>query len=403
MTNRSPKEFLKMQQRELLAARMRDLVRSHVRVSPDEAFDAFERDKSKAIVRFAKLDTDWFTRWATNDTDAAVDKWADENKAQVESAWKAAAPKWKDGCTLVSEIVAPFTPDIAEADKTLLKDKLDRAKSLIDKGRSFGSVARELSEGQTASIGGTLGCVSPESYGEGGDVVAKTAAGLAPGAVSNVFESKRGYHLIRSEGTVSGADLEKAGRRAVARPLALRALGEARAKEFASRLIEAARSGARLDDSIAKLAPEFAVQAPAPASGKKKDEKEEAPPESPALSDSHAPKAEVSAPVNADGEPVPGAYGVPIARMAFDLAKPDDVYGDPIAVPGGFVVLQLKEKTVATREEFAAAKDEITGRLEIAKRADALTRYVAELRKAKQDKIEISDRILEEPKTADQD
>jgi hypothetical protein len=89
--------------------------------------------------------------------------------------------------------------------------------------------------------------------------------------------------------------------------------------------------------------------------------------------------------------------------MAFDLQKPDDVHPEPIATNGDFVVLQLKEKTVATREDFAGAKGEVTRKLEIVKRAEALTNFVARLRQAKQDKIELSDKILEEPKTADQD
>src|SRR5436853_550872 len=41
LTNRSTTEFKKMQQAELLAARMRDLVRERVRVGDDEAYGAF--------------------------------------------------------------------------------------------------------------------------------------------------------------------------------------------------------------------------------------------------------------------------------------------------------------------------------------------------------------------------
>src|SRR5262249_34011422 len=145
MTNRSPKEFLKMQSRELLAARMRDLVRAPVRVSMDEAFDAFQHEKSKAVARFVRLDTDWFTRWAADDSDASVDKWAEAHKSEVDEAWKTAAAKWKPDCPLVSEISGTFAPEASEADKTLLKDKLDRAKSLVDKGVPFGLVARQLS------------------------------------------------------------------------------------------------------------------------------------------------------------------------------------------------------------------------------------------------------------------
>ncbi|HEX3595654.1 MAG TPA: SurA N-terminal domain-containing protein [Polyangiaceae bacterium] len=401
MTNRSPKEFMKMQARELLAARMRELVKSRIRVSEDEAFDAYEREKSKAVVRFVRIDEDWAARYLTDTSDAAVDKWAADHKSEIDGAWKTASSKWKPDCLLVSEIAATGAEDTPEADKTLLKDKMDRAKSLLAKGESFEAVARELSDGSTALTGGHLGCFSAEAYGDGGDVIGKAAEGLSPGAVSDVISIKRGYRIVKSEGKLAAADVETRGRRFVARPLALRAQAEDRAKTLAAELIQAAQGGARLDDTLIKLLPDLIAPTLAkkkPASAKTEPEKTA---ESPALSDPKAPKMEVSAPFPVDGEPVPGAYGAPIGKMAFELAKPDDVRPEPVPVAGGLVVLQLKEKTVATREGFAKEKTELMRRIEVAKRSEALSRYVARLRKAKEDKIELSERILEEPKTSD--
>ena len=403
MTNRSPKEFLKMQQRELLAARMRDLVRARVRVSEEEAWEAFERDKSKAVIRFVRIDAEWFTRFAASVTDADVDRFASEHKAQIDDAWKIESPKWKADCLLASEIVASFAEDAFEADKTLAKDKLDRAKSLLAKGRPFAEVARELSDGVlpvvTALSGGKIGCLTAEGYGEGGDILVKAARSLSPGATSGILETKRGYHLVRFDGRLAASDVEAVGRRAVARPLALRAAGEARAKEFAERLIKAAQGGARLDDTVKVLLPEFVENAPADAARASESAAEPL-----ALADPRAPKAEISAPFTVDGDPVPGAFGgPPIARTAFALGKAEDVHPEPVPIAGGLVVLQLKEKTAATREDFASEKGPAVRRLEIEKRADALTRYVARLRQAKEAKIEVNDRLLEDPKAADKE
>src|SRR6185295_20025075 len=55
MTNRGPKEFKAMQERELLAARMRDIVRSRVRIPDPEAYLLFERDRAKVVVRTVSL------------------------------------------------------------------------------------------------------------------------------------------------------------------------------------------------------------------------------------------------------------------------------------------------------------------------------------------------------------
>lgn len=402
MTNRSPKEFLKMQQRELLASRMRDLVRARVRVSEEEAWGAFERDKSKAVIRFVRVDADWFTRFSAALTDADVDRFATEHKTQIDDAWKTESSKWKADCLVVSEITASFAEDAFEADKSLGKDKLDRAKSLVDKGRPFADVARELSDGPTALSGGKIGCLTAEGYGDGGDVLFKAASALSPGGTSAILESKRGYHLVHLDGRLAAADVEAAGRRAVARPLALRAAGEARTKEFAERLIKAAQGSARLDDTVKAMLPEYALGAAKPAATSATSAASADEPA--ALSDPHAPKAEISAPFTVDGDPVPGAFGgPPIARTAFALDKAEDVNPEPIQIAGGFVVVQLKEKTAATREDFATEKGPTIRRLEIEKRADALTRYVARLRQAKEAKIEVNDRMLEDPKAVDRD
>jgi peptidyl-prolyl cis-trans isomerase D len=402
-TNRSPKEFMKMQARELLAARMRDLVRSRIRVSEDEAFDAYEREKSKAVIRFVKIDSDWVARYLTDVDDAAIDKWASDNKAQVDEAWKAESAKWKPDCLQVSEIAATASEDASEADKTLLKDKMDRAKGMLAKGVAFAAVARELSDGPTAPIGGKLACLTPESYGEGADVLIKAAEALGSGGgVSDILSTKRGFRIITSRGRLGASDVEAVGRRFVAAPLAVRAAAAERAKSLSAELIHAAQGGARLDDTLTKLLPEIVASAHA-APEKKKPSAPKADAESAssaALSDPRAPKMEVSAPFPVDGEPIPGAYGVPVGKMAFELPKPDDVRAEPIAVAGGLVVLQLKEKTVATREDFAKEKAEIMRRLAVAKRSEGLARYVARLRKAKEDKIELSERILEEPKAS---
>src|SRR6185312_9890160 len=146
-----------------------------------------------------------------------------------------------------------------------------------------------LSEGPTATAGGALGCLLADTYGVGADVVVKAVESLAPGATSGVLESKRGFHIVKLESKLPTADVETVGRRSVARPLAVRAAASARAKEFSERLIKAAKGGARLDDTVHTLLPEFATRAPAPKKPAKEGAEAE---ESPAVSDSRAPKME---------------------------------------------------------------------------------------------------------------
>src|SRR5439155_7995280 len=79
-TNRSPTEFKAMQKEELLAARIRDLVRSLVGVGDEEAFTTYQREKSTATVRFATFRRGWFVHHALDMSPAAVDAWAKDHK-----------------------------------------------------------------------------------------------------------------------------------------------------------------------------------------------------------------------------------------------------------------------------------------------------------------------------------
>src|SRR6478609_9527001 len=84
MTNRGPKEFKEMQERELLAARMRELIRSRVRIPDPEAYSLYERDRSKVVLRTVSLKRDWFAKYAIEVDDAAVEKWSLSNQAQLD-------------------------------------------------------------------------------------------------------------------------------------------------------------------------------------------------------------------------------------------------------------------------------------------------------------------------------
>ena len=74
-TNRSPTEFKVMQRAELLAARMRDLVRERVRVGDEEAFAAYQREKASATIRFVAFRREWFASNVLDLSPAAVEAW----------------------------------------------------------------------------------------------------------------------------------------------------------------------------------------------------------------------------------------------------------------------------------------------------------------------------------------
>src|SRR5258708_1781890 len=64
LSNRSTTEFRQEQARELLAAKMREVVRDPVRISEAEAWQEYERRYSTATVTYVPVKESWAARWA---------------------------------------------------------------------------------------------------------------------------------------------------------------------------------------------------------------------------------------------------------------------------------------------------------------------------------------------------
>ena len=393
VANRGPKEFKEMQQRELIAARMRDLVREPVRVSETEAFALFEQERSTAVIRSVVLARDWFAKYAIDLAPAVSDKWATENTTLVDAAWETDKASFTAGCVPTREILLEVGPGANDEDRAALRKKLEAARQRITSGESFASVARSVSEGQTATVGGELGCVG-SSYGDGHEEVTKAAAALKPGELSQITETPRGLHLFEVDAKLDAATLEASGKRIASRKLYVRAVADAAVKTFGEELIKRTKAGAKLEDA---LDAQLATLLPAPA----KKEGEDKAPAVPALAASDRPKVEISAPFSTSGNPLPQVTPKePLAARAFELKSPDDVWQAPISTSDGAVVIQLKEKTAASRADFDKNKAALLGPLTAAKAAEALAQYVADLRKNAGDKLKLDARFAEEPKSS---
>jgi peptidyl-prolyl cis-trans isomerase D len=402
-TNRSPKEFKEMQQREIIAQRMRDLVKSRIRVSESEAYTVWEREKNTAVARVVDVKRDWFGKWVVVSSDAAVDDWAAKNEKVVEETWKAAQAGWKADCTLASEILVSVDPESGDDAKKELRRKAEDAAARIKKGAAFETVAREVSEGAAAAWGGDLGCLN-EDYGPGGKELLDSMAKMKPGEVSPVLETPRGFHVVKYVGKLTKDHVEKVGKRAIARRLAIPAMATDLSKEFADKLIEKAKAGTSLEEAVTALTAEYAgrnapkkpVMAPGVEAPKAPAKKPEDPP---ALADALKPRVITTTQINMTGSVVDDALPTETATAKlFSLEKTDAVVPKPIATRSGYAVVQLKEKTKAKKADFEKDRLVIMRSLREAKESDAVQRYVTSLRNQSKDKITYDQSLLEEPK-----
>jgi peptidyl-prolyl cis-trans isomerase D len=388
-TGRGQKQFKDMQRREIVAARMRQLIKSRARVSEEEAFMLWERERSQATVRTVQARGEWFARYVVQLSDTEVDAWTMENKDAVDTEVARVKENFTDGCPMAAEIFVPTDPVATDEEKVLARGEIEEAGRRLKGGEKFELLARELSEGETATLGGELGCLG-EHYGPGAQDLLKALGEVAPGKVTPVVESVRGFHLLKSLGPLPTGQGETTARHVVARQLATRAKGKELAERFTKELIEAVPNAESLQTATEELVARYAKESPL---GFKQAGDEPA-----AVGDDMRPKVEISSPFNVLQRPIKTALEGDVASLAFALAKPDDLHPKPIETSQGAAVMQLKSKEPATREQFADDKQRLVSQLRQAKASEALGRYVDDLREQAGDQLTFDEEVVQSTK-----
>lgn len=382
----SPKDFKIHQRKELLAARMRQFIKSSVRFSAKEAFAQYSYSNQKATVRVAQLPEDWFARFATPLNDTAVDVFAQANTESVDTAWKAAEARYTEGCASLQELVLSYPPAADAADEAKVKalgqsllKRMSRASS-----KDFEALARLYSSAPTAAFGGWRGCL--DSGQEDNEALLAAVTDLKPGQTSALLEMPNGLRLLRVNARLTKETLATRGRQLVARPLAALAAAKASLTSYANTLLESTLKGDSLQagiDSGIVVALQPIMAALSPALSKEWQEL--------ATNTRNRPRVEISSSFSQIGSynPVPEAEReVFPKRIAFSLEKADAVYEKALPTRTGLALLQLKEKTVVTQEMFDKEKSEVMDQLKQRAQSAALTRYLARLRSAAGDSIQ---------------
>jgi peptidyl-prolyl cis-trans isomerase D len=395
-TNRSPTEFKAMQREELVAARVRDLVRARVRVGDDEAFTGYQREKSTATIRFVALRRNWFGRHMLDLSPAAVDAWAKEHKEEVDRIFETRKSQYLPECRTARHVLIKLPDGASDEQKAEAEKKINLVLERVRKGEDFSKVAREESDDPgSASEGGDLQCVQ---RGKMVKPFEDALFALAPGQISDVVKTQFGYHVIKLDGIYKDADAEAIGRREVAKATMITEEGEALAAETAKKVLAATKAGAKLETALAEAmpAPKTKKETTAVKDKKdKKDQKDEATKsgaDDGASQDSERPHVEISAPFNSNGDPITGvASGQSVAQVAFKLEKDGDVPDDVIKLDDGYAVVQLKEKNAATREQFEGERETFVASLLAGKQYDALNGYVLRLKEAAKSEIKLNE------------
>lgn len=84
-----------------------------------------------------------------------------------------------------------------------------------------------------------------------------------------------------------------------------------------------------------------------------------------------------------------------MTKFAF-AAKDGDLMPDPVRGEDGFVLVQLKEHKLATKDDFNKERDTYVQTLLAAKQAEALALYVRRLQEKAKAEIKIDDKYIAE-------
>ena len=338
----SVNKFLAVQQREMLADKVRQLMAGSVKVPTDEVRESYEQRETQVNLQFVRFLPRHFEDQVevTSDDVAAYVK-AHEADLKKEYEERSYLYKHVEKQAHVRHILVALPKDEEDEDKVAkAKKKADKAKRRVtgDEPKDFADVAKDLSEDEfTKGKGGDLGWHKKGYSGLGEAIDKLVFEGAKEGDVIGPERTDRGFEVVKVEGFRQG-DLPFD---VVAPELADAKLrldvAKGKAKEAAAEAAGKVKAG----EDLTELYP-------------KPSDADESDPQKRALL---PPMAEETGSFARKGELVP-QIGVSseVMKKAFEM-KQGEVAG-PIEVSAGQVVFRVKEKREADKKFFEEHKEE---------------------------------------------
>jgi len=283
-----PTDFEELQRRQLLAAKVEDLVAQGAHVSAAEVKDRFQFDNERVSLKFVRLPAASFAPQVTlsdqdvqayynetqeryrepervriqmvefrpvefakqvTPTDDEIKEYYDANLAQFQKQEEVHA----------RHILFTVKPDASEADKAAARKQAEEVLAKAKGGADFAALAKQYSQDSTAASGGDLGTFA---RGVMTPPFEAAAFALEPGQVSDIVETQFGFHIIKLEGKTPAhtASLEEV------KPTIVEALKSKQARKVALDAVEKAHDAVLDGTPLEKVAADLglAVQSPPP-------------------------------------------------------------------------------------------------------------------------------------------
>jgi peptidyl-prolyl cis-trans isomerase D len=355
----SPKAFIDEQRREMMAQRVRQVLRGAATVSEDEVKTDFIRRGHQVNVEYVRFPTRRYEA-QSEPTEKEVEAFAKANETRLKDLYTQRkflyekAPKERKLRVILVKVDTGASPDAEAAAKKKAEGLLAR----IQKGEAFAAVARAASDDVLSKgRGGSLGWRRQGTTALGPGVEEKVWA-AKDGQVLGPEKAADGWHLVVAEGTREGdLPFDK-----VKLELAEDQLRQDKSKALAKADAEVAlaKAKAQTGKTLKDLFPAPSDAAKDGETDKdKKPKVAKAPPSPLAIPAEDAPQAEETGLYMRKGAMVPGIGPSPeLAKTTFTLTN-ESPFAGPIEAAGAYFVVKLKERKQPDLAEFDKKKVEL--------------------------------------------
>jgi peptidyl-prolyl cis-trans isomerase D len=348
--------YIEIEQRELLADRMRELIRMSAKVSPDEVKADFESKGLQVNLEYARFSPRRFeddSEVSAAELDAYVKAHADELKKQYEE--RAFLYKKVDKQARLRHIRIDVPKDAPLDVVAAAKKQIDAAQAKLKAGTAFAEVARSFnSDERDKKRGGLIGWRKKGFTGLG-DALDTKAFAAKKGAIIGPEKTDRGFEVVSVEDFREGDVPLEVAEREMAEDKVHEERAKAKAKAEADSVMARFKKGEKLESIL-------------PKADKDPEKSEKA---NPLARLTEPPKLQETGLFSRRGEMVQDiGVSKDLAKKAFEL-KLGEV-GGPFEVSGSWVIVRVKEHKDPDFGDFDKRKDELVREYQRTKYAEVL-------------------------------
>ena len=338
-----------MRREGLLQEKLALIANNSIRVSSNEAWDDYQKQKRSMNIEFIRLRTREFEGKTGDVTQADIAAWeAKEGSAERIQKYydKYKTTRYNTPKKIKARhiMIRSNKNDNAET-KAAAKKRIEEAKAAVSGGMDFAEAASKFSEDSTKALGGDLGFFSA---GQIYPAVEKAAFAMNVGEVSDIVESKAGLHIVRVEEIKEPEDrtLEQV-KGEIAKELATEDRASDEAKKKADEIYAQVKGGAALTDLAGT-------------------------PEDP----TNTLKAEETGTFSQGSGFIPKiGLNKDFANEVSTLTTENPLAKGPFKLEDGWIIYKVKERTEPVRAEFEKEKQTASGRLMFQKTSDVMEKW----------------------------